>query len=140
VVSTGLVCLGLPGFMAIRMGQAVELQGVRDRLPRRSTADLIDHLSSNPVGARLVVFFLGGTVLGLIALAVAVWRSGLPRPAAVLLGLFGVLDLALEGAVPTWATHTLLLAGLGWIAVALQRAEVSRPAVPCPAGSAPALR
>jgi hypothetical protein len=139
-VAAGLVCLGLPGFMAIRMGQAVELQGVRDGLPRRTTADLIDHLSSNPVGAPIMVFFLGGTVLGLLALAVATWRAGLPRPAAVLLGAFGILDIALEEAVPSWATHLLLLAALGWLAVALVRGSVSRPAAPCPAGSVPALR
>jgi hypothetical protein len=122
-LAAGLVCLGLPAFMAIRMGQAVELQGLRDGLPRHRTADLVDHLSSNPVGAPIVAFFLAGTVVGLIALAVAVWRAGLPRPAAVLLGAFGIVDMALEGAVPSWGTHLVLLLGLGWVAVALVRAE-----------------
>lgn len=135
-IAAGLVCLGLPGFMAIRMGQAVELQGVRDGLPRHTTADLVDHLSSNPVGALIVVFFFAGTVLGVVALGIAAWRAGLPRPAALMLGVFGVADVALEGLVPSWATHLLLLAGLSWLAVALLRGERLTDAVVAASASA----
>jgi hypothetical protein len=122
-VAAGLVCIGFPGFMAIRLGQAVELQGVRDDLSPRTTANLIDHLGSNPIGLPIMICFLGGTVIGVIALGVAAWRAGLPRPAAVLVGAFGIIDDATDGVVPGWLSHVVLLVGLAWIAVALVQRE-----------------
>jgi hypothetical protein len=122
-LAAGLLCVGLPGFMAIRLGQAIELQGVRDGLPSTTTANLVDHLGSNPLGIAVLVCFLGGTVVGLITLGVAAWRAGLPRPAAVLVGAFGVVDNVTEGVVPGWLTHLVLLVGLAWISIALVRAD-----------------
>lgn len=133
-IAAALVCVGFPGFVGVRMGQAAELQAVRDGLPARSTADLVDHLSANPIGAVIVGCFLVGTVVGVVVLAVAVWRAGLPRVAVVLVGAFGIADMVTEGTVPGWISHLLLVAGLGWIAVALVRGERAdtaseRPAV-----------
>jgi hypothetical protein len=75
-----------------------------------------------------VELFLLGTVVGMIALAVAVWRAGLPRPAAVLIGAFPFADQGLEalgiaGGVPA---HAMLLAGFSWVAASLVR---DRPAL-----------
>lgn len=134
-VAAGLLCVGLPGFMAIRLGQAIELQGVRDGLPSTTTANLIDHLGSNPLGIVVVVCFVGGTVVGLISLGVAAWRAGLPRPAAALVATFGVIDNVTEGVVPGWFSHLLLLVGLAWISVALLRRE----AVPATGHAEPAV-
>jgi len=122
-IAAGLFCLGFPGFMAIRLGQAFELQGVRDDLPPSTTAHLVDHVSSNPIGMPILIFFLAGTVLGILALGVAAWRAGLPRPAAVLVAAFGIVDNVTEGVVPGWLSHLVLLVGLGWIAVALVQSE-----------------
>jgi hypothetical protein len=126
-VGAVLVLLGLPSFMGIRLGQALELQGPRDGLTAARTGHLLDHLGENAIGAPIVAMFLAGTVLGLIAVAVAVWRAGLPRPAAVLIGVFGVADLVLEGVVPGWLVHAVLLVGLSWVAITLVRERTPRP-------------
>lgn len=69
------------GFMGVRMAQAVELQAVRDGLDRGDTARLMDHLVANPIGAASLVLLLAGSAVGLVALAVAGWRAGLPAGA-----------------------------------------------------------
>lgn len=116
-----LVVGSLLGFFGVRMGQAVELQAVRDGLPASLTARLIDDLATNPLGVVVLVLFLGGSTLGVIALAASAWRAGLPRLGAVLLGAFPLADLALHGHLGTLASHLVLLAGLVWLAVGLQR-------------------
>ena len=109
------------GFMGVRMAQAVELQAVRDGLDRGETVRLMDHLVTNPIGAPSLVLLLAGSAVGLVALAVAGWRAGLPRPALLLVAVFPFLDLALPSQTGTVASHVALLAGLGWLAVALAR-------------------
>lgn len=109
------------GFMGVRMAQAVELQAIRDGLDRGDTARLMDHLVTNPIGAASLVLLLAGSAVGLVALAVAGWRAGLPRPALVLVAVFPFLDLALPSQTGTVASHLALLAGLVWLAVALAR-------------------
>jgi hypothetical protein len=120
-IAAVLVCLGFPSFMGIRLGQAIELQGIRDNLPNRTTAHLVDHLNSNPIGVTIVVCFLLGTVLGVLVLGVAMWRAGLPRVAAVLVAAFGVVDMSTEGVVPGWLVHLMLVVGFGLTAMALVR-------------------
>ncbi len=124
LVASVLVVASMLGFAGVRMGQAAELQAVREGLPTSQAAALVDHLSANPVGAVLLVMFLGGTVVGMLLLAAAVWRSGrFPRPAVVLLVLFPFVDLALAGHVGAVVSHLLLLVGLTWIAVRLLATE-----------------
>jgi hypothetical protein len=124
-IAAGLVVIGFPGFMGIRLGQAVELQGVRDGLSTRTTANLVDHLNSNPIAVPIVACFLAGTVLGMVVLGVAMWRAGLPRVAAVLVGAFGVVDMSTEGVVPGWLVHLMLVVGFGLTARALLRPETA---------------
>jgi hypothetical protein len=125
-IAAALICLGFPSFMGIRLGQAIELQGVRDGLSTRATANLVDHLNSNPIGILIVACFLVGTVVGVLVLGVAVWRAGLPRLGASLIAAFGVVDMSTEGVVPGWLVHLMLVVGFGVIALALvQRQAVS---------------
>jgi hypothetical protein len=110
------------GFAAARMIQAFELQTVTDHLSRPVAAHLVDHAAVNIVGAPLMVIFLAGTVIGFILLAVATWRSGFPRPAAVLLGMFPVLDHLVDGHGRVMVlSHVALLVALGWLASALRQ-------------------
>jgi hypothetical protein len=129
-IAAGLALVGLSGWMGIRMGQAVELQGVRDGVPRSTTAGLIDHLGSNPIGSAIVLVFLAGTMLGMIALAVAVWRAGLPKPAAILLVIFPIADTGLESFGVSTFAHALPLVAFGWIAVRLTKGAVEPAVVP----------
>jgi len=109
------------GFMGIRMAQGVELQGVRDGLDRGDLAALTDHVAANPVGVAMLVLLLAGSAVGLVALGVAGWRAGLPRPALVLMAGFPFFDLALPSQSGTVASHVLLLAGLASLATAVAR-------------------
>jgi len=137
-IAAGLALVGLSGWVGIRMVQAVELQGIRDGLARSTTASLIDHLGSNPVGSPILLVFLAGTILGMIALAVAVWRAGLPKPAAVLLVLFPVADTGLEGLGVSTFAHALPLIAFTWIAVRLVQGA-SKPAALATAEPSPAV-
>lgn len=121
--AAALVCLGFPCFMGIRLGQGIELQGVRDKLPTRITANLVDHLNTNPIGAPIVACFLIGTVLGVLVLGVALWRAGLPRFGSALIATFGVVDMSTEGVVPGWLVHLMLVVGFSQIALALLRRD-----------------
>ena len=127
-IAAACASVGLMGFAGIRLGQGVELQGIRDGLPLPQVAGLLDHQSGNPIGGPMVVLFLLGTVVGMIALAVAVWRAGLPRPAAVLIGAFPFADQGLEalGIAGGVLAHAMLLAGFSWVAASLVR---DRPSI-----------
>ena len=135
-VAAGCASLGLMGFAGIRLGQGIELQGLRDGLPLPKVAGLLDHQAGNPIGGPMVVLFLLGTAVGMIALAVAVWRAGLPRPAAVLIAVFPFADQGLEalGNAGGVLAHALLLAGFSWVAVSLvrDRPALRATAVPVP--------
>jgi hypothetical protein len=132
-----LVVVAMLGFMGVRMGQGVELQGIRDGLGVERTARLIDGLAANPIGGVIVGLFLGGTVVGLTCMAIAVWRSHVaPWPAALLLLAFPFVDELLPDRVGTIVAHGLLLIGLAWIGLAQLRAIRSADAS-VHAGTAP---
>jgi hypothetical protein len=124
-LAAALVAVGLPAWVAMRMGSAVELQGIRDRLGVGTTAHLLDHLEANPIAAVIVSLFLLGTLIGTLATGVAGWRAGYPRPAAVLVMLFPVADMALDGVAPEWLAFLVLAVGLIWIATATERPPAS---------------
>jgi hypothetical protein len=118
-VGTAVAVLSMMGFMAVRMVQGVELQLVRDGADPATGARLVDHLSTNPVGAPLLIAFLGGSIVGVVCLALASARAGFSRAAAVALGVFPFLDLALQGHAGTIASHVVLLAGTSGLAAGL---------------------
>ena len=108
----------MAGFVGVRMGQAVELAGLRQGLGFHDLAATIDHASANWIGGPIFVVFLGGALLGTVLLGIAGWRAGLPKPACVLLAVFQVVDLVAPDR-PVPVSHVLLLVALGWIAVRL---------------------
>jgi hypothetical protein len=120
-VAAATLLVSMTGFMAVRTAQSVELQGVRSGLGATTTAHLADHTLTTAVGAVLLVAFLGGSVVGLVALAVAAWRQGLSRTGCVLMGLFPVADLVLPGHPGTIASHTVLLVALALLSRDLLR-------------------
>lgn len=124
---TAITVLSMMGFFAVRMAQGVELETVRRGLDRHTAASLVDGLTGNPVGGTILAAFLLGSAVGLVLLAVAAWRTGLPRPAAVALGAFPFADLALQGHLGTIAAHVLLLAATTWMAIALLHGPATRP-------------
>jgi hypothetical protein len=105
------------GFMAVRMGQAVQLAGVREGLDRAQLARTIDHAAANPIGGLLLVVFLLGALVGLVLLAVISWRAGLPRVACGGLAVFQLVDFIAPTRPPY--SHLLLLVALGWIGATL---------------------
>jgi hypothetical protein len=119
--SAAVCVLSMLGFFAVRMVQGVELQLVQDGVARGTAASLVDHVASNAVGGSILIAFLGGSIVGLGLLAAACWRAGLPKAAAVALGMFPVLDLVLVGHAGTIVSHLVLLGATTWLATALLR-------------------
>jgi hypothetical protein len=123
-----LLAGAMAGFVAIRLGQAVELAGVQAASDRRDLAATVDGVSSTAIGVPILVMFLGGAAVGLVLLAVAAWKAGMPKPACVLLAVYQPVDLALPGhPFPLGCvSHALLLAAFGWIAYDVRaRGELS---------------
>jgi len=119
-----IAVLSMLGFMGVRMLQAFELETVDQHLSTSQAARLVDGAGTNALGSVITGMFLGGSVLGLLALGIAVWRARLaPVAAAVLLIAFPFVDLLAAGHVGTIASHALLLIGLGWTGLALLRRD-----------------
>ena len=119
-VAGSIAVLSMLGFMGVRMLQAFELQAVDQHLPTPQAAALVSGAGAGPIGAVITALFLGGSVLGLVCLALAVRRARLaPVAAAVLVGAFPFVDLLTPGHLGTVVAHAVLLAGLGWIGLSL---------------------
>jgi hypothetical protein len=109
----------MTGFFGVRGIQAVQLATVHDGLDHATAAKVIDDAGTNPLGALVLILFLGGALVGTVALAVATWRAGLPRVPAVLLGSFQLVDLAAPGHGGTILAHALLVVAFVWFALTL---------------------
>jgi hypothetical protein len=124
----------MAGFLAIRLGQAVELATVQTGGDRGDVAAAVDRTSSNVIGLPIMVMFLGGALVGLVLLAIAAWKAGLPKGACVLLAVFQPIDFVMpEHPFPLGCvSHALLLVAFAWIARAIRtRSRVVPPdAVP----------
>jgi di/tricarboxylate transporter len=131
-VAGWVAAASMTGFFGVRGIQAVQLAMVRDGLDHRTGGRIIDHASSNPLGALVLVVFLLGSVVGTVALAAAAWRAGLPRIAAVLLVLFPFVDNGVSGHLGTLVAHVMLLVSLTWFATALWSRDPARESVPEP--------
>lgn len=110
------------GFLAVRMGQAIELAGVRQGIDHRSFAGAVDRAATNWIGGSLLVVFLGGALVGVILLALVAWRAGLPKVACVLLAVFQIVDFVVPSH-PVPVSHLMLLVALGWFAKVLWSSE-----------------
>jgi hypothetical protein len=126
-----LLAGAMAGFVAIRLGQAVELATVQTHGDRHDLAVAVDHTTSNVIGLPIMVMFLGGVLVGLVLLAVAGWKAGMPKGACVLLAVFQPVDLVMpNNPFPLGCvSHALLLVALVWIARAVwQGAEIAETA------------
>lgn len=115
------------GFGGVRAVQGIQLGLVQSDIDRGEAVALID--SVNPILAAFLVLFMVGTLVGLVMLVIAVWRTGrFPRAALVLVLAFVVFDMvggSLTGDVgsrflPVLA-HLVFLVGLGWLGLVLWR-------------------
>jgi hypothetical protein len=109
----------MTGFFGVRGIQAVQLAMVRDGLANPTAGQIVDDAGTNPLGVLVLVLFLGGALVGTIALAVATWRAGLPRVPAFLLGIFQLVDLGAPGHGGSILAHALLLVAMIWFATNL---------------------
>jgi hypothetical protein len=140
-VAGWVAAFSMAGFLAVRLGQAVELATAQTGGDRHDAAAAIDHVGATSIGAPILVMFLGGALVGLVLFAVVGWRAALPRVACILLAVFQPLDLTLpEDRFPLSAvSHALLLVAMVLIAQGLWRR--ARPVTePTVAAAAPALR
>jgi hypothetical protein len=111
----------MAGFLAIRLGQAVELATIQTGGDRRDLAAAVDKAGSNVIGLPILLMFLGGATVGLVLLAIAAWNAGLPKAACLLLAVFQPIDFVMpEHPFPLGCiSHALLLVALAWIARAV---------------------
>jgi len=126
LVASAAVVVSLLGFAGVRMAQAFELQLATGTLARGDAAVIMDGAVGNPIGSTLTLMFLGGNVIGIVVLVIALWRSRrVPVGALILFVLFPVVDLALHGHVGPIVSHVVLLAAMSWMAVGLLRRPVT---------------
>jgi hypothetical protein len=111
------------------MAQGFEYVLAVSGMPRIDAAALFDAVARSAVGLTLTVAFLGGTLVGVVLLVIALWRSRrMPIGALVLLLVFPLVDLALPAQPGPVISHLVLLASFVWIAAALLRREPVRRA------------
>ena len=117
---------GVVGLSAVEGYEALEITLAQDaRFDLATLAEVVDETSAPPVIAiqLLVVPFL---FFGLIASAIALWRSdAVPRGAVLLIPAFIVVDFFLKegfGIVPAFAGPAISFVAAFWIAWAVLRA------------------
>jgi len=117
------------GFAGVRMAQGFEHAIAVSGMPPADASALFDAGAGSAVGITLTASFLGGTVVGVALLAIALWRSRrVAVGAIVLLLLFPLVDLALPARPGPIISHLVLLASFTWMAVALLRRTPARRA------------
>jgi hypothetical protein len=84
-IGTGLVAVGLVGWSGVLALGTAELQLART-MPGSTAVPAVEALQGSPVAVAMTAMFLLCTFIGLVVLAVALWRAGVVRgwvPAAV---------------------------------------------------------
>lgn len=112
-----LLACGMVGLTAVQGFETLEFALTESgRIDLNTLAHVVDNVSIAPAIAMLLLF-LPGAFLGLLTMAVALWRSGaVPRGAVLLIPLFIVTDLFLQQGV---LGHAIALVGAAWIASAV---------------------
>jgi hypothetical protein len=127
LLATIAIVLSSLGFAGVRMAQGFEYALATGGMSLPEAAAQFDAGVSTPVGIAMTTAFLGGTLVGVILLAVALWRSRrVPVAAIILLLLFPVVDLAVPMRPGPIVSHLILLAAFTWFAVALLRTAPAR--------------
>jgi len=121
-VATVLTVWGMWGFGNVLAGTYIGQVVAPKVLDVNSAVTLIDDgfLKDWGMIAGSLVPHLLGSFFGILLLAIACWRSGLPRVAALLLIGFLVWDFALTPIGPV-EPHLLLMIALGWLGVAVAK-------------------
>lgn len=124
-VAGTLLVLGMWGFLAVQTAELIQTTTMLDP-EGHAAAAYLDRLDESMVlNVVFGVWFLGGTVLGMLLLTIALLvRGGVPRwiPGAWL--AFIVLDFSIGGVGPV-DPHVLYLAGAVGLAVHLLRGRVA---------------
>lgn len=117
----GLVGLSIvQGFETLQFGLAQD-----GRFDLTTLADAIDDVTIPPAAAMIVLLLVGG-FFGLLAMALALWRSGaVPRGAVLLIPAFVLVDFILQQGL---AGHAIQFVAACWIAWAVMRAGRAAPA------------
>ncbi|MCK0113641.1 hypothetical protein MWU75_15955 [Ornithinimicrobium sp. F0845] len=125
LVAALLSICSMVGFGGVRAVQGVQLELTQGAIDRDDAVALLD--GANPIMAAVLVLFMAGTLVGLITLVIAVWRSGrFPKAPLVMVLAFVLFDMVggpLSGGagstlVPV-TSHLFFLAGLGWLGLVL---------------------
>jgi hypothetical protein len=124
LVALAAVLLAVPGFTGVAALTAVDasLAAMDAGLSEADATRLVEAMNALPAVARLTGVFVAGHILGLIFLAVALWKAGIvPGWAALALGVSQPLHLA---TVITGAPHAVdggawALTALGFVMAAL---------------------
>ena len=115
-IAGSLLLIGTATTFAFYAFSVAEYEMVNQKgLDRAVLADYLHKANNTAAGAPIFVLFLLGIVLGLILLAVALWRSGLvPKWAAALILVGGVLAFAAgQSQVASIINSVLLLIAFG---------------------------
>lgn len=127
LVAAGAIVVSLLGFAGVRMGQAFELGLATGPLSQADAAAAFEASIGTPMGATLTVMFLAGNVVGVIVLAIALWRSHrVPIGSIVLFLLFPIADLAVPGHLGPIVSHVILLGAFAWMAFGFLRVSPAR--------------
>jgi hypothetical protein len=115
-IAGSLLLIGTATTFAFYAFSVAEYEMVNQKgLDRAVLADYLHKANNTAAGAPIFILFLLGIVLGLILLAVALWRSGLvPKWAAALILVGGVLAFAAgQSQVASIINSVLLLIAFG---------------------------
>ncbi|MBS1675578.1 MAG: hypothetical protein JSS74_16610 [Actinobacteria bacterium] len=120
----------LLGFAGVRMSQGFEYAFATGGASPATAAAQFEAAIAAPIGMVMTIAFLAGTVIGIVLLAIGLWRSRrVPVGSIILLLLFPVADLTAPAPAGPVISHLILLAALTWMAIALLRTAPARRAV-----------
>ncbi len=116
-IGGGLALVGVFGYMGVLATEFVLLQMTEGGADRGQMIALAERVYGSVGFGIFLLMFLFGLLLGLIVLAVALWRAGIvPLWLAGCIAMASVLDfVASTSAVAVVVAWILLLIGLGWV-------------------------
>ena len=115
-----LLAIGLVGLSIVQGYETTQFGLAQDgRFDLATLAVAIDDLTIPPAIAMIIMLLLGG-VLGLLGMAVALWRSAaVPRAAVLLIPVFVIVDFFLQQGL---VGHVIQFVAACWIAWVVLRA------------------
>lgn len=122
-IGGALVLVGIVGYTAVLATELVLLQIAQTAADRGQMVALAERIYASVGFGIFLLMFLVGLLLGLIVLAVALWRARIvPLWIAGVIALASVLDMVgSTSAVAVVIVWVLLLIGLGWVGLKVLR-------------------